>query len=288
MSKQRGSASPLDDDSVQRAGGWLRRMLALPNDDRRKILLVAVALCLLCSLLVSLAAVALRPLQEANALFDLRRNLLVAAGLTAPDASHEAVRTAFEKVEVRLVDLRTGTFSEEHDPLRFDARAAANNAALSGAIPAASDMARIRRRSHFSPVYLIQRDDALKQVILPVHGYGLWSTMYGFVALGPDLRTITGLRFYEHEETAGLGAEIDNPRWLARWPGTVAIDDGATPIVQVVKGRASQAGDAARSQVDGLAGATLTADGVEALLHYWLGEQGFGPFLASLREEAGA
>lgn len=287
MNEPRGATSPLDDDGVMRAGGWLRRMLSLPNDDRRKILFVAVALCLVCSLLVSVAAVALRPLQQANALFDLRRNLLVAAGLAAPDASPEAVRSAFEQVEVRLVDLRTGAFSEEHDPVQFDARAASNDPSLSGVIPSASDVARIRRRSHFSPVYLIQGKDALQQVILPVHGYGLWSTMYGFVALGPDLRTITGLRFYEHAETAGLGAEIDNPDWLARWPGTTAIDDGGAPIVEVVKGKVSSTGDGERSQVDGLAGATLTADGVEALLHYWLGKQGFGAFLTALREEAG-
>ena len=63
------------------------------------------------------------------------------------------------------------------------------------------------------------RDDAgaLDLVVLPVHGLGLWSILYGFVALDADLETIRGLTYYEHKETPGLGGEVDNPRWKSLW-----------------------------------------------------------------------
>ncbi len=288
MSEERSSVST---DGARVASGarrWLQEVVALPNDDRRKVLFVAVALCLVCSLVVSVAAVALKPLQTANAQFDLRRNLLLAAGLVDAGATRDTVESAFGRVEARLVDLRSGEFSEDEPPLAYDARAAVNDAGASDPIPDRDDIARIRRRSHYAVVYLVKDGERIEQLVLPVHGYGLWSTLYGFVALEPDLRTVAGLKFYEHGETAGLGAEVDNPNWLARWRGKVALDDTGQPIIEVVKGAVTESGDAARSQVDGLSGATLTSNGVQALLRYWLGEQGFGPFLQRLRASAGA
>ena len=69
-------------------------------------------------------------------------------------------------------------------------------------------------------VYLL-RDDAgdIDKVILPIHGYGLWSTLYGFIALEENGNDIFGLQFYEHAKRPGLGAEVDNPRWKTLWNG---------------------------------------------------------------------
>jgi Na+-transporting NADH:ubiquinone oxidoreductase subunit C len=130
------------------------------------------------------------------------------------------------------------------------------------------------------PVYLVEQDGAVETVVLPVHGYGLWSTMYGYLALEGDGRTVKGITFYQHGETPGLGGEIDNPSWQAKWTGKQALDDSGRVLLQVVKGEPR--GEGVEHQVDGLAGATLTARGVENLARYWLGEQGFGPYLARL------
>ena len=126
-------------------------------------------------------------------------------------------------------------------------------------------------------------DNNLEKVILPVHGYGLWSTLYGFVALESDLNTIAGLGFYEHGETPGLGGEVDNPRWKALWEGKQAYREGNVAI-SVIKGAVNPQASTAAWQVDGLSGATLTSKGVNNLVRFWLGQDGFAPFLSNLRQ----
>jgi len=107
--------------------------------------------------------------------------------------------------------------------------------------------------------------------------------MYGYLALAPDGTTIRGLRFYEHGETPGLGDQVDKPEWRAQWDGKTAYGADGAPRVAVIKGNV-QPGPAADYEVDGLAGATLTGRGVTNLLHYWLGPDGFGPYLEQFRE----
>ena len=261
---------------------WLQKLLAVSNDDPRKIVVVAVVLCLVCSVVVSAAAISLRPLQEANKLQEKRRNILQVAGLMQPGAD---VDELFEQIDARIVDLRTGSLSDEVDPAVFDEREAVRDPELSMVIPPEQDIASIRRKSHFATVYLV-KDEAgeVATVIIPVHGYGLWSTLYGYLAVKPDGRQVVGLQFYEHAETPGLGGEVDNPVWRAKWPDKLLYDEEGNVRVEVVKGAASTGPDGVY-QVDGLAGATLTSVGVSNLMRYWAGENGFGPFLKNLEQE---
>lgn len=246
-----------------------------------RVLGVALALCVVCSVVVSTAAVSLKAEQEANKSRDLKRNILQAAGLYDPSVSVEA---QFEMVKTRVVDLDRGRFASEIDPQSFDQRAAAKDPALSTALSGDEDPAKLMRRENYALVYLV--NDAageLDKLILPVHGYGLWSTLYGFVALEPDANTIAGLGFYEHAETPGLGGEVDNPRWKGLWPGKQVYRDGEVAI-SVIKGTVDPNAGNADYRVDGLSGATLTSKGVNNLVQYWLGEQGFAPFLDNLRK----
>ena len=245
------------------------------------IVSVALALCVVCSIVVSAAAVVLKPAQEVNKTRDLKRNILMAAGLY--DASL-TIEEQFQRVDSRVVDISTGEYATDIDPEGFDQRAAAKDPATSVALDSDADIANIIRQSRYAMVYLVN-DEAgdLSKVILPVHGYGLWSTLYGFVALESDGNTIAGLGFYEHKETPGLGGEVDNPRWKNLWKGKQVYRDGAVAI-SVVKGSVDQGSDAANWQVDGLSGATLTSRGVSNLVQYWLGEDGFEPYLRNLRE----
>ena len=245
------------------------------------IVSVALALCVVCSIVVSAAAVVLKPAQEVNKTRDLKRNILMAAGLYDAGLT---IEEQFQRVDSRVVDISTGEYATDIDPEGFDQRAAAKDPATSVALASDADIANIIRQSRYAMVYLVN-DEAgdLSKVILPVHGYGLCSTLYGFVALESDGNTIAGLGFYEHKETPGLGGEVDNPRWKDLWKGKQVYRDGAVAI-SVVKGSVDQGSDAANWQVDGLSGATLTSRGVSNLVQYWLGEDGFEPYLRNLRE----
>ncbi|TBU97730.1 Na(+)-translocating NADH-quinone reductase subunit C [Stutzerimonas kirkiae] len=249
-----------------------------------RTLVVALLICLVCSVLVAGAAVALKPIQQANRLLDKQRSILAIAGLSQPGMSGDEIRALYDKrIVARVVDLRTGQFSDEQDPETFDPLAAAKDSRLSSALPDAQDIASINRREHYSTVYLIEREGQLDTLILPVRGYGLWSTMYGFMALKGDLNTVTGFGFYQHGETPGMGGEVDNPRWVAQWPGKKVFDEQQQVAVRVVKGGVNPQSPDAIHQVDALAGATLTSNGVTHLLEFWLGENGFGPFITNLR-----
>jgi Na+-transporting NADH:ubiquinone oxidoreductase subunit C len=267
---------------AQGAKGMFDAVLGLPNDSPKKMLIVAVALCLVCSVVVSSAAVLLRPLQLKNAALDRKRNIVEVAGLLGPGGNVEA---AFKRVEPRVVDLETGEFAENIDPLRYDQRKASKDPERSIALSPDEDVASIGRRARFSTVYIVREGDLIRQVILPVHGYGLWSTLYGFLALKGDFRTVSGLKFYDHAETPGLGGEVDNPSWRDKWDGKVALDESGKAIIEVIKGVVDPTRPGAEHRVDGLAGATLTTRGVDNLLKFWLGENGFGPFLSRMREK---
>lgn len=261
---------------------WIQSVLAIPNDNPWKTVGVAVVLCLVCSVVVAATAVGLRETQDANRRLEIRRNILEVAGLMRPDADIDEL---FQQIEPRIVDFRTGSFSDAVDHKVFDQRAAVRDPAMSDAVPRDQDIAAIRRRSHFATVYLVKDDKGgTSTVILPVHGYGLWSTLYGYLAVRPDGREVVGLQFYEHAETPGLGGEVDNPRWRGQWPGRLLFDEEGKLRIEVAKGTAAT-GPEGKHQVDGLAGATLTSRGVNNLVRFWAGENGFGPFLKNLQQE---
>ena len=249
------------------------------QDSIQKTLTVALLLCFVCSVIVSAAAVILRPMQELNKDLDKKKNILLAAGLYQESVS---VEEQFSAIQTRIVDLSTGLFVDVDDANAFDQRKAAKDPATSQALDGSVDIAKISRRENQAVVYIVESDSEFDKIILPVHGYGLWSTLYGFVALESDLNTIAGLGFYDHGETPGLGGEIDNPRWKAFWPGKQVYKDGAVAI-EVIKGSVMSGSANASYQVDGLSGATLTSRGVSNLLSFWMGENGFQTFLSNLK-----
>lgn len=251
------------------------------NESVKKTLLVTLVLCVVCSVVVATAAVTLRPLQAANQALDRKQNILAAAGLLQAGVN---VEEQFGRVETRLVDLETGKFTDALDPLNYDQRKASRDPALSVRVPQDQDIAKIQRRVKYAQVYVVAAPDGgIGKVILPVKGYGLWSTLHGFIALEPDLNTVAGIGFYEHAETPGLGGEVDNPAWKASWHGKQLYDVNGNIVLKVIKGKADSSRPESVYQIDGLSGATLTSRGVQNLIQYWLGDQGFAPFLANLR-----
>lgn len=264
-----------EDQNHQEPKGLLRRFLAKPPDSVSKTIVVAVSLCLVASMVVSAAAVALRPIQAVNALKDKQINILQVAGIYDPS---QDVVEAFAAFEPHILDLESGAFADDIDPATFDDRAAAEDPATSVALE--DDPAGIGRQGKYVTIYLLRDDGGeIDKVILPIHGYGLWSTLYGFIALEENGNDIFGLQFYEHAETPGLGAEVDNPRWKALWNGKKLVDESGELQISVTKTAPAAGSD---YHIDALAGATLTTVGVHNLVNFWMGESGYKPFLENL------
>jgi Na+-transporting NADH:ubiquinone oxidoreductase subunit C len=247
----------------------------------------AVAVCLVCALFVAGSAVSLKPLQEANVVLDRQKKVLTVAGLMEEGQSlgPDEIAAIFKKnIRQKVIDLETGEVVPDIDPAGFDQQAAMNDPDTSS--PAPDNAAKVQRLPDDALIFDVVENGELSAMIFPIEGKGLWSTLYGYIALAPDSNTIVGITFYEHGETPGLGGEIDNPRWKALWPGRKAFDDRWNPKIRVIKGAAGPP-QKDPYEVDGLSGATITSRGVTALVQFWLGDNGFGPYLAKYRAQAG-
>ncbi|MDN3700077.1 Na(+)-translocating NADH-quinone reductase subunit C [Vibrio artabrorum] len=251
--------------------------MASNNDSIKKTLFVVIALSLVCSIIVSTAAVVLKPKQQANAVLDQQTKILEVAGIEL-DGDIPALYA--ENIEPRLVDLATGDFIDG-DAAAYDQRKAAKDPAQSIKLSAGDDVAKIIRRANTGTVYLVKDGAETSKVIIPIHGNGLWSMMYAFVAVETDGNTVAGITYYEQGETPGLGGEVENPTWRAQFVGKKLFDENHKPAIKIVKGGAPQGSE---HGVDGLSGATLTSVGVQHTFDFWLGDMGFGPFLAKVRD----
>ena len=262
-------------------------MANLDKDSLANTFLIAVFLCLVCSIVVSSMAVALKPIQQLNKELDQKKNILRAAGMLPADqdvsADGRSIEELFAEFTVRAVDLRTGEYVDDVDVVTYDPIRAAKDSSTSVALSPEEDIATLRRRENVSLVYLKATPTGIDKVVMPVRGYGLWGTLYGYLALDGDLNTIAGLGFYQHKETPGLGGEVDNSKWKASWQGVRLFNEMGQPQVKLVKQRTASTNPAASYEVDALSGATFTTKGVENMVNYWTGDDGFGAYLKRLR-----
>ena len=265
--------------------------MSKPKSNNTKTISVALTLCLVCSVLVSAVAVGLKPAQVENSRLDRNKNILVAADMYDAEADTASdVAERFKDFDVKIIDLSKGNYVEDDalaavgipDRNAYDASQATKNKALSEDL-GSNDPAGIGRKPKYAKVY-VKNDEAgnPEVVVLPIQGYGLWGTIYGFLTLESDMNTIKGISFYEHKETPGLGARIEEPEWRAKWSGIQSYDENGNVATGVTK-----AGTPKENWVDGISGATLTGRGVSNMIQFWLGEQGYKPYLDMLREESG-
>lgn len=251
----------------------------MQRDSLANTLVVTAILGITCSLLVSGAAVGLRDLQQKNKAAAFQKAIIAAAGLDIGDTDPTTVFNA--NIEPRIVDLETGTYLEGStlDPGTYDQRRASRDPELSTKIPPDLNLAGIGRREKYATVYLVHdTSKTVQKIVFPINGKGLFSTLYGFVTLDRDLNTIRGINYYQHGETPGLGAQVEEKKWQDTWNGKQVYDEDGFPVIKLVKNSASGS-----HEIDGLSGATLTSNGVTNMLHYWLGDHGFAPFIKNLR-----
>ncbi|MGI9475852.1 MAG: Na(+)-translocating NADH-quinone reductase subunit C [Hyphomicrobiaceae bacterium] len=246
---------------------------------------VLAGVALVCAILVSVSTITLRPIQERNQLLERYRHVVALTGKVGADADDETVMKAVSQLDVRVANLDTGEFVTEPVPEAVDSRAAATDPERSTAIPASDDLARLGRRANLEVVYLVWEDQKLSRIILPIKGQGMWSTLYGYVALEKDLSTIAATTFYEQTETAGLGDQLEDPDWQAQWQGRKLFDDSGNVQFRVAAGRVDPSSSSAAYEVDGLSGATVTGGAVTNLVRFWFGPHGYGPLLAKFSKQ---
>lgn len=241
-----------------------------------KTIIVAGLLCFVCSIIVSVAVVSLRPKQIKNAELDMKKNILMSAGMLKKGDDIDQI---FSTLETMIVDMETGEKVSDINVKKYDQVAAAKMPEFSVKIPTDKDVAGLSARSKYAKVF-IKRDDAgaIETLILGQWGKGLWSTMYGFISLGADLNTIKGFGYYAQGETPGLGGEVDNPNWKKQWISKKIYDEAGEVSFKVAKGEGTS-----EYQVDGLSGATITSTGVTLSMKYWFGEHGYAKFLEKLK-----
>ena len=268
----------------------------MQRDSIQNTFKVAVLLCLACSVIVSALAVGLRGIQQQQKEAFRQQNILTAAGLWQQDQhTKDDAESFYERYITPVhIDLETNKSVDlDADDQRLDPKAAARDPNWHSLVTELGDdvrdIASIRKREHFSTIYEVREGDQLQTLVIPVRGYGLWSTLWGFIALdvtqiedGPQAITVRGLSYYEHGETPGLGGEVENPLWTQKWTGKLVYDQDWNVEVEVTKSASTE------YQVDALSGATITSNGVTSMLQFWLGEHGFGPYLKSVAEAAGA
>ena len=256
------------------------------NESITKTIGVAFAVCLICSLVVSTSAVSLRDLQKENKLNDKRIKILQVADIYNPDQS---ISEQFSQLESKFLDFNTGMIMSEFNNYNideYDQILVTKDPTLSSKIPQSEDIAIIKNRENVGKIYFL-RDQMGKidKLILPIRGYGLWGTLYGYISIEDDFNTVSGIEFYEHKETPGLGAEVDNPKWKSQWKGK-KIYQGNQVTLEVIKGKVEKGDKEAVYKVDGLSGATITSRGVTNMVAYWFSESGYSNLFKELDYES--
>lgn len=276
------------------------------KDSISNTFIVAGALCIVCSLLVSMTAVGLRSKQKQNVVLDKKKNILLVAGFSKEevDAMKPSKIESFfdgtdEELEIEdiVINLSTGekASEEELEPVLEEANATGiadfdqekiDSATIEGR-DSENQLSRkinpnrigLKTVENYSHVYVVKnkKKGTVDRYVFPVKGKGLWSTLFGYLAVNSSFERIEGLTFYQHAETPGLGGEVDNPNWKKMWEGLqIYTESGELADQYVTKGPAPEDNPHA---VDGLSGATITSKGVSSLVRYWLGEDGFGEFI---------
>lgn len=205
---------------------------------------------------LSFVATSLRAPQQANEKRNMRTNILLAVGLMerGEDLEPDALNQLYDdSVESFLVD---------HEGMVIPGSSAEG-------VDLEEELENPDAAAWRLPVFVVTEGGEASVYAVPVFGKGLWSTLYGYLALEDDLDTVRGMTFYKHGETAGLGAEIEQAWFQNNFVGKRIFEGGELRSIRVVKGKVedvfSNAADHTYA-VDGISGASMTGRGVTDLL----------------------
>lgn len=247
--------------------------MAKNNETIGRTFTVVIILCLVCSIIVAGSAVLLKPRQQANAAEAKQLNIMATAGIETQ--GKEVTMLFGERVKTWGYDVASNELVAFNELSSLDASI---GEAAPVSVSTVGVAAGVRDMHNLIPVYeILNESGATDSYVLDIRGAGLWGMMYAFLAVEPNGKDIRGIYFYNHGETPGLGGEIQNPRWTARFEGLQAVSASGDVTIAVRKA-------AGEGEVDALSGATITSNGVNNTLKFWLSKEAYGGFLAQLRD----
>lgn len=252
-----------------------------------RIFIVALSLAVVCSVVVSVTAVMLQPIQTRNATMNRNRNVLLAAHENNSNAS---TKESFKNIRTGFVKLGTPNFTESDEVSKFYSNFQQLSSSPETSVDVPGDLPSIGYPTvpERMPAYVFQDDNGnISKVVIMVYGKGLWSTLYGFLSVKSDGITVEGLTFYQQGETPGLGGKVENKSWKQQWNGKKLYGNSGDVRISVIKGTVDKTASDAKYKVDGLSGATMTTNGVDNLIKFWVSDFAYGTFLKNLSSAGG-
>ncbi|MBD3224711.1 MAG: NADH:ubiquinone reductase (Na(+)-transporting) subunit C [Caldithrix sp.] len=222
-----------------------------------------------CSVLLAGAATMLKPRQEENVALDIKRNILASVDIKAgagESLTRDDINRLYKENIQEYVINSEGDILQDKDPNNID----------------------FDKNPDLKPLYEFVKDGQIISYIIPISGKGLWSTIYGYLALEDDVTTIKGITFYQHGETPGLGGEIDKEWFKSNFEGKrIRNEEGELISITVIKGKVENKipPEERYHHVDGISGATLTARGVDQFLEKDLNT--YEPFFRKVMQDEG-
>ena len=207
-------------------------------------------IAIVCSLLLSLASEGLKDLRNKNIEIDKKKNILTAIGIdvdkfTILDVDKSFIENDIDTLIISLdgnvADIKLNDINELEN----------------------KQNGKVSYYYNSKEVLPLYKAKAKNVIIIPISGKGLWSSLFGYFAIDADnFSTVQGITFYAHGETPGLGAEISKEWFQSNFIGKEIYDEGELLSIRVTKPGLANG----LYEVDGISGATITSNGVTALL----------------------
>ena len=251
-----------------------RRFLALPNESRFKTVAMAFAVSAVCAVAVSGATVILRPIQTANRAAEEQAR--IEALVRGIPGMADLLEASGGELSTVVIDLESGRAAQDVSPA--DLEAALADPANWTALEPGEDLADLGQRPDVAQVYLLREGGEISLALLPISGQGYGGRIDAVLAMQGDMNTIAGISVTRHSETPGLGGRIEEDGWQASFPGTEVRGPDGDIRFAVARGKASSV-----YEVDGITGATRTSNAVTRMVRFWLGPEGYGPFIEAVQ-----
>jgi Na+-transporting NADH:ubiquinone oxidoreductase subunit C len=250
--------------------------MAFKKDTVAGTMVFIIILSLVCSFMITGTVEILKERKLAKKREEVQQYVLKAAGIDISQGDFSELFT--QRVQPKMVNLATGKVTEKANLLDFDERMAAINPETS--TKPKKDIAKIKTMATDIRIFEVyDTNGQLASIVMPIYGKGLWSSIYGYMAIKPDLNTIENIVFYEHGETPGIADFITDPQWLALWQGKTLFDAKGNIAIKVIKGGAK---DGDIHGIDGVSGATRSGVGIQRLVEFWFGVEGYQTYLHTL------
>lgn len=218
----------------------------MKNFSNTYIFTFSIIMVVLVALLLSMAAMQLKPFQDKNIEIEKKQNILASIGIKS--TVKDAVDLYAKYITDSYVINNKGEKQEGVDAFTVELKNELSK-------PTAQRML---------PVYVGTLADQSNAYVMPLRGKGLWGPIWGYISLQPDMNTVYGTVYDHQGETPGLGAEITTEWFQKPFIGKTLFKDSTEFVsIKIVKGGAPKDDPHA---VDAISGGTITSKGLEAML----------------------